>query len=577
MNHSTSLSASLSELSAELRIQEADHLPVIAAFCRSMGIREIVNRLVPTEMDLDAGTVVIGMILDTLSGRTPLYRLHEFFKDRDTELLFGTEIAPAAFNDDAVGRVLDRLYDAGTMKIFTEVSLRVCKGFNIRTDRGNFDTTSVNVWGDYSSSTAAGKAPHITYGKSKDKRPDLKQFMFSLLCVEGSIPLVGKVQDGNAADTRLNNEELQRVSELIKATGTKREDFLYIADCKLVTKENLELLGPNPFVTRLPASYNVHDEAIDRALLDDRWEAVGALNQTPQSKKRPAAQYTVCEQSIELYGKRYRAIVVHSTSHDKRRLKRIERKLKEAKEIAQQACAQAAKQNWQCKPDAEAVLRKIERDHEDALWEVRGEVREVKKYARGRPSADGQRKVKSVSYQLALTITENTERVAKFKERAGCFVLLTNTRAPGTACGAQKTYSGRECLEAYKEQSGVERNFSFLKEPLIVNDVFLKKPERIDALGMVLLFSLLVWSLMERIMRVNQREQKLELKDLDNKPTLRPTSFIMTHQFHGILVIRRGNERCMARRLGFTQGQYLLALGLSATIFTKPPRPPSRG
>jgi transposase len=264
------MNESLSELSGQLTIQEADHLPVIAAFCRAIGIRDIVNRLVPTKMDLDAGTVVIGMILDTLSGRTPLYRLHEFFKDRDTELLFGTEIAPAAFNDDAVGRVLDRLHDAGTMKIFTEVSLDACKALNIRTDCGNFDTTSVNVWGDFSSSTAAGKAPHITYGKSKDKRPDLKQFMFSLLCVEGNIPLAGKVQDGNSADTRLNNEELQRISELIKATGTKREDFLYIADCKVVTKDNLELLASNPFVSRLPASYKVHDEAIDRALLKDQ-------------------------------------------------------------------------------------------------------------------------------------------------------------------------------------------------------------------------------------------------------------------------------------------------------------------
>jgi transposase len=398
--------------------------------------------------------------------------------------------------------------------------------------------------------------------------------MFSLLCVEGNIPLAGKVQDGNAADTRLNNEELQRVSELIKATATKREDFLYIADCKLVTKENLELLRANPFVTRLPARYNVHDEAIDRALLEDEWEAVGALNQTPQTKKRPAAQYKICEQPIELYGSSYRGIVVHSTSLDKRRLKRIDRELKQAKEIAQQVCVQAAKQHWQCQADAEAVLCKIEHDHRDGLWVVRGEVQEVKKYAKGRPPASGPRPVKSVSYQLQMSIAENAQKVAEYRERAGCFVLLTNTPTAGTASCGQKTYSGRQCLEAYKEQCGVERNFSFLKEPLIVNDVFLKKPTRIDALGLVLLLSLLVWSLMERTMRVNQREQKLELKALDNKPTVRPTSFIMTHQFHGILVIRRGNERCLARPLGFTQGQYLLALGLSATIFTKPPPAP---
>ena len=73
--------------------------------------------------------------------------------------------------------------------------------------------------------------------------------MMSLLCVEGNIPLAGKVQDGNAADTQLNNEELERLSRLIKATGRERKDFLFIADCKFVTKVNLKLMGNDPFIT----------------------------------------------------------------------------------------------------------------------------------------------------------------------------------------------------------------------------------------------------------------------------------------------------------------------------------------
>jgi transposase len=569
-------SSSFSDLSSELTVQEVDHLPVIAAFCRKIGIDQIIDRLIPSQMDLAAGTVVVGMILDTLSGRTPLYRLHEFFEDRDTELLFGEEISPAAFNDDAVGRVLDRLHDGGTMKIFTEVSLRACERFEIQTERGNFDTTSVNVWGDYLGSSPKGNAPHIIHGYSKDKRPDLKQFMFSLLCVEGNIPLAGKVQDGNAADTDLNNEELERISELIKRTKTKREDFLYIADSKVVTNPNLKLLADNPFVSRLPASFKAHNEVIDLALAKNDWDEIGTLNRTPQSKNRPAAHYRISEQPIELYGRSYRAIVVHSTSKDKRRLKRIERELKEAKQEVQKACATLSKQRWQCRADAEAALSKIQQDYRGELWEVDGQVEEVHKYSKGRPPLNVPRPVKSLSYRIELACTENAPRIAEYKERAGCFVLLTNTPRPGGESCARKTYSGRECLEAYKEQHGVERNFSFLKEPLIVNDVFLKKPERIDALGLILLLSLLVWSLMERTMRVNQSEHKLDLKDLDNKPTVRPTSFIMMHQFHGILVIRRENERCLARRLGPTQAQYLMALGLKATIFTQPPQPPLR-
>jgi hypothetical protein len=80
---------------------------------------EVINQVVPTEMDVDPGTIVLGMILDTLSGRSPLYRLEEFFTYQDTALLLGKAIAPEVFNDDTVGRVLERLYDVGTMKIFT--------------------------------------------------------------------------------------------------------------------------------------------------------------------------------------------------------------------------------------------------------------------------------------------------------------------------------------------------------------------------------------------------------------------------------------------------------------------------
>ncbi|MFT5192527.1 MAG: hypothetical protein ACI957_005583 [Verrucomicrobiales bacterium] len=40
------------------------------------------------------------------------------------------------------------------------------------------------------------------------------------------------------------------------------------------------------------------------------------------------------------------------------------------------------------------------------------------------------------------------------------------------------------------------------------------------------------------------------------------------HKFRGILVMRRGRERCLASPLSYEQGQYLIALGLKGTIFT---------
>lgn len=103
---------------------QVQHLPIVTAYADKIGLVEAINQVVPTEMAIDPGTLVLGMILDTLSGRRPLYRLEEFFTHQETALLLGKAVAPEAFNDDTVGRVLDRLYDVGTMKIFTACAVR---------------------------------------------------------------------------------------------------------------------------------------------------------------------------------------------------------------------------------------------------------------------------------------------------------------------------------------------------------------------------------------------------------------------------------------------------------------------
>ena len=562
-----------------------DRLPIVSAFCHKIGISQSINSSINSAADIDAGTVVIAMILDTLSGRTPLYRFYEFFKRQDSELLLGRQIAPERFTDDVLGRALDRLHSVGTMKIFTEISIKACRLFGVRTDQGHFDTTSVNVWGDYDCSSADGSAPHITYGFSKDKRPDLKQFMFSLLCVEGNIPLLGQVEDGNAADSRLNNENLERVARLIAENQIDRDNFLYVADCKLVNEANLKLLAGTPFVTRLPASYNVHAEAVDAALKADKWEALGPLNQTPASAKRPAAIYKIAPQSIELYGQPYRAIVVHSSNHDKRRQKRIDRELEQAQKKAERAIKTARKEIYSCEKDAHAALTKLQETFCDELWQVSGKLEPKNIYAPGKVAAGQERKVRRVDYRLSCEVRENEELTKRFRAHAGCFVLLSNAPEPESCATQESTnpskaksvsrkWSAAQCLQAYKEQHGVESSFSFLKEPLIVNDIFLKKPGRIDALGFILLLSLLVWSLMQRSLRKSVEEHpERVLTDLADRPTIRPTAFILVHKFLSVTILKMGRHRRLAHTLKSDQLNYLRALGLDQTIFTTPPGP----
>jgi hypothetical protein len=84
---------------------------------------EIVNRLVATQMEVESGVIVLGPVLDTLSGRSPLYPLQTAFEDCDRALLFGQELAAEYFGDDNVGRMLDHLYDVGTQRVFSALSV----------------------------------------------------------------------------------------------------------------------------------------------------------------------------------------------------------------------------------------------------------------------------------------------------------------------------------------------------------------------------------------------------------------------------------------------------------------------
>ncbi|HCA80815.1 MAG TPA: hypothetical protein DEP53_13890, partial [Bacteroidetes bacterium] len=119
------------------------------------------------------------------------------------------------------------------------------------------------------------------------------------------------------------------------------------------------------------------------------------------------------------------------------------------------------------------------------LHEVIVEIEERQKRGRGRPSADGMGPMQTI-FVLKFRIAEREQEVLRRRSEAGCFVLISNVPVEGDGA-----LSGGELLKIYKSQNAVEMNFAFLKDPLIVNDLFLKTPRRIEALGMILIISVL--------------------------------------------------------------------------------------
>jgi DNA-binding MarR family transcriptional regulator len=257
-------------------------------------------------------------------------------------------------------------------------------------------------------------------------------------------------------------------------------------------------------------------------------------------------------------------VVIHSSAQDKRRQQRLTREIQASYSTLHAATRSGEQQEYFCRAEAEAAAAKL-RAVAAAYHRVDVTVEERPVYGRGRPSSHKPRPIKALRYRLKTTISPQTERIVRLEEEAGCFVLLTNVPT-----GGELAHSARDILTGYKDQHGTEQNYGFLKDPVIVNSLFLKKPERIEAFGLVLLLALLIWRLMERAMRTHVDSTSTPWPGWDKKVTERPTAFMMVTKFAGVIVLKLDQHRQLSRPLSAVQHQYLTALDVPATCFTLP-------
>jgi hypothetical protein len=250
-----------------------------------------------------------------------------------------------------------------------------------------------------------------------------------------------------------------------------------------------------------------------------------------------------------LYGQAYRAVVVHSSRHDQRRQQPRERELQTADATLEASLRAAAK------------LRALQ----SAYHWVEGEGEEPPKSGPGRPRRTQPRVVKALRYGLQGTLHERSEVMARKRPETGGFVLLTNVPTAD-----ERAQRARAILRAYKEQHGLEQNYSFLQAPLSVNSLFLNKPEWLAALGLVLWLALLLWRLGERTRRGHVATTGPPLTGWDKPPTQKPTAFMRMPKCAAVMVRKIGSQRQLAPPLSPGQQQDLLAVGIPATYCTAP-------
>lgn len=258
---------------ADITVQNLDHLGLVAGLIDEMGIVEKINQLIgekPGEI-VSPGHVVKAMILNGLGlVSAPLYLFSKFFEGKATEHLIGEGIKAEYLNDDRLGRVLDKLYLTGTSQIFTLVALAAAEKFDVSLNTVHLDSSSFHLHGEYesdlpevnfSSQEVSSDEPNrsvinhraapvpikITYGYSRDHRPDLKQFILDLICsADGDIPLFLRVASGNESDSAGFAQIFKEFKKYLEL------EALMVADSALYTAPNIFKMASLRWLCRVP-------------------------------------------------------------------------------------------------------------------------------------------------------------------------------------------------------------------------------------------------------------------------------------------------------------------------------------
>ena len=485
-------------------MQNLDHLGIVAGLVDELEIVEQVNGHLgedPREQ-ISPGVVVKAMILNGLGlVSAPLYLFEQFFVGKACEHLLGEGVLPQYLNDDRLGRVLDALYGSGLSELFLTICLGVARKFGIERTSAHVDATSFAVEGAYEASEVVGSAAPVpitlTYGYSRDHRPDLKQFVMNLVCWgDGDIPAFVELADGNQSDKTRFAALMQEFKSQWNFEG------LYVADSALYSQDNLAQLSEIRWLTRVPLTLTAASELV---------------NHLPDTALIPTALkgYRMAPVCCGYGGVKQRWLVVESSERKQADLKQLAKTLAKAKTHWQSQLQQLCRQEFACEADALAALKKFE--HNLPWYQlVDKSVKQTLHYEKpGKPKPETP--PSRITYQPQASLTLNSSIVTLHQQRAGRFVLATNVLE-------SDQLSEQQALQEYKGQQGNERGFRFLKDPMFfASSVFLKSPERIMALGMIMGLCLLVYNLGQRQLRQALQQANQTIPNQLGKGTPCPT------------------------------------------------------
>ena len=559
-----------------LRTYDVGALPIINRILERMRLSDILKQSLPdddprTQLPTHRGLLVL--VRNILSSREPVYGIGQWASSYAPDLFDMWHHEMNRLNDDRVGRCLDRLFDGLDADLIMTVVRHVIEQFHINLDELHNDSTTVSFYGAYweaeeESRVRGRRTLAITFGHSKDHRPDLKQLLYILtVSNDGGVPIYFTSANGNTTDDTTHRQTWDLLHQLVG-----RADFLYVADCKLATSENMNYIARQQgrFITVLPRTRK-EDQQFRKRLLKKsdsiRWDELYTVTKEIITQGK-VFQQTVDRLSVsaeEITSREgYRLLWYHSTKKidldSQRRARQLQRATQELMELRDRLRGPKTRFRERSKVDAavQEILNKYDVESllpVDVLEQNKPTYRQASK---GRPGKDT-KYVKKVKKQFDISWSVDPVRVAEAEALDGIFPLITN----------DKQMTAEEVLRAYKRQPIIEKRFSQLKTDFAVAPIYLKSVTRIQALLAVYFFVLIVQTLLERELRQAMERAQIESLPLypEGRACRRPTTRKLLDLFDGVqcheLTLPGHEPEVMVTELSPLQKQVLKLLGIS--------------
>ena len=499
------------------RTQILDHLGLVAGMFDELGIGDVLDQAThqnPEMRNLTVGEAVKAMVLNGLGFiNQALYLVPRFFQNKPTSRLISPRVTPKQLNDDALGRTLDTLYAYGVTELYSLIAATAAQRLGLASRFAHLDSTSFHVDGRYNSDEEPEEhVIHITRGYSRDQRPDLNQVMLDLIVEhQAGIPVLMQPLSGNSSDVHDFGQIItDHMAQLQITYGTT---FL-VADSALYSAENLQKLAETQtqWITRVPATLS---------------EAQAVLAQADPQTMAPLMEgyrYHVVRSSYG--GVEQRWVLIYSEPRQPQAQRTVDTQLLKQSEQEVKAFKQLCRTAFACEADAQQALTTFAQGVQ-ATFVAQSTVRPISRYAkRGRPGQGTP--PDQIVYQLEGALAMWLATRQAHIDQHSCFILATNelddTRLPP-----------QDLLAGYKGQAQAERGFRFLKDPqFLASSLYLKRPERIMALLMVMTICLLVYAALEYRIRTALKEHETTFPDQKGKRIQNPTARWVFHYFVGI-------------------------------------------